>query len=279
MNTLSAPFSSPIWQGLAREADMASQLIYSGANEIGRADYANQGRYAAAQFGFSNGLERLGKLVLTSENLLLHGKPLNDRQLRHRGHSLSNILYEVENIANRRGLKLGYERPMSPIAAYALACFDDFAAATRGRYANHASLTGVRSPHEPTAHWWDTVCEPILDEHFRGTKREDRARAQSQQVGAVLGASSVTLHFHEDGSVVSDPTQASFMTHEREMTQKWGRFYSLSHARWMSDIFTQLTYRAGYTSGTEFFFGHHERLQSLRVSDVYLKGRKTWPIR
>lgn len=279
MNTLSTPFRNPIWQGLARETDLAAQLIYLGANEISRADYTSQGRYVAAQFGFSNGLERLGKLILTSDSLLSNGQPLADKELRRKGHSILAIVDEVARIGTERGLNLRYERPMSQIAANALNSFDDFAAASRGRYANHVSLTAGRSPHEPTARWWTTVCEPILEEHFRGTKREQRARARSRQVGGILAASSIIRCFHEDGSVITDPTQVSFMTHEREVTQKWGRFYSLSYARWMSEIFAELTYHAGYTPGTEFFFGHHERIESLRVPDKFLKNRKTWPLR
>lgn len=278
MKTLSTPFTDPIWQGLARETDLAAQLLFSGANEIGRADYANQGRYAAAQFGFSNGLERLGKLILTCDHLLSHGQPLNDSQLRQRGHSISDISDEVAKVKDRRGLELDFDRPLGPLAAKTLASFDNFASASRGRYANHDSLTGARSPHEPTAYWWKTVCEPILDEHFRGTRREERAHAESQQVGALLADHSVTLHFHEDGSIVTDPRLASFMTHERQVTQKWGRFYSLSHARWMSEIFGELTRSAGYASGTEFLFGHYERVRSLIVTDNFLKERKTWPL-
>lgn len=279
MDSLITPFASPIWQGLARETDLAIQLIYSGANEISRADYTSQGRYAAAQFGFSNGLERLGKLILTSDSLLSRGQPLSDGELRRKGHSISEILDEVERVSTQRGLKLSYERPTSRIASNALASFDDFAAASRGRYANHVSLTGGQSPHEPTARWWTNVCEPILDEHFRGTKREERARANSQRVGTVLGDTSVTLHFHEDGSVVTDLTQASFMTHERQVTQKWGRYYSLSHARWMSDLFAEMTHSAGYTHGSEVFFGHYERVASLRIPDEFLMNRKTWPLK
>ncbi|MBB1058865.1 hypothetical protein G6020_16145 [Dietzia sp. B19] len=279
MVTLSTPFSDPIWRGLARETDLAAQLICSGANEIGRADYASQGRYAAAQFGFSNGLERLGKLILTSDSLLSRGQPLDDKELRGKGHSILGIVDAVAKVQSERQLELGYERPTSRIAANALASFDNFAAASQGRYANHASLTGVPSPHEPTARWWTSVCEPILDEHFRGTKLEKRARADSQQVGVMLANSSVTLHFHENGSVITNVAEASFMAHERKATQKWGRFYSLGYARWMSELFTELTRGVGYTPSTEFFFGHYERLATFRVPDNFLKNRATWPLR
>ena len=279
MDTLSTPFADPIWRGLARETDLTAQLICSGANEIGRADYASQGRYVAAQFGFSNGLERLGKLILTSDSLLSRGQPLDDKELRGKGHSILEIIDAVARVQSERQLKLGYERPTSQIAASALASFDNFAAASRGRYANHVSLTGVSSPHEPTARWWESVCEPILDEHFRGTKREERARADSQRVGVMFADSSVTLHFHENGSVITDLARSCLMNHERKVTQKWGRFYSLGYARWMSELFTELTRRAGYTRGSEFFFGHYERLATFRVPDEFLKNRVTWPLR
>lgn len=278
MQYLDSPFHNPIWQGLARETDLAAQLIYSGANEIGRAEYTTQGKYTAAQFGFSNGLERLGKIILTCDHLISHGKPLNDRQLRRKGHSISEIYKEVAEVADRKELEVKFEQPTSTIASNTLTCFDDFAAASRGRYANHASLTGNRSPYEPTAHWWSTVCEPILDKHFRGTKVEERAIEKSTQVGAILTNFAVTLYFHEDGSPVTDPAKASLMTHERKVTQRWGRYYSLIHARWMSEVFRQLTYIPGHAAYTEFLFGHHERIQSLRVPDDDLRNRKSWPI-
>lgn len=278
MTGLTTPFASPIWQALARETDLAAQLICSGANEIGRADYASHGRYTTAQFGFSNGLERLGKLILTSDSLLMRGKPLSNAELHARGHSISEILDEVERIQNQRGMTLYYPRPSSRIAAMVLASLDDFAAASRGRYANHASLSGNQSPHEPIKGWWNSVCEPILDEHFRGTSRESRAQRESQAVGHVLSEISVTLHFHEDGSVVTDPAQASLMTHERQITQKWGRYYSLVHARWLAEFFTELTREAGYSPGSEIFFAHYERLATLRVPNEYLRNRRSWPL-
>jgi hypothetical protein len=278
MTQLTTPFADPVWQALARETDLAVQLICSGANEIGRADYASHGRYATAQFGFSNGLERLGKLILTSDSLLTYGKPLSYADLRTKGHSISAILSEVEKVQLRRGITLYYPRPSSPIAANVLASLDDFAAASRGRYANHATLTGNQSPHEPIKGWWNNVCEPILDKHFRGTSREARALQESQAVGEVLSQVSVTLHFHEDGSVITNPSRASLMTHERQITQKWGRYYSLVHARWLAELFTELTRGAGYAPGSEIFFAHYERLATLRVPNDFLQSRKNWPL-
>lgn len=278
MAGLTTPFANPMWQALARETDLATQLICSGANEIGRADYTSHGRYATAQFGFANGLERLGKLILTSDSLLAHGHPLSNKDLRAKGHSISQILDEAEAVQLRRGITPHYLRPTHAIAVQVLVCLDDFSAASRGRYANHASLLGNQSPYEPTRTWWKNVCEPILVKHFHGTKREQRAIQESNAVGRILGQVGTVLHFHEDGSVVTDMSRASLMTHEREITQQWSRFYSLMHARWLAELFTDLTQQAGYAPGSEFFLGHYERLATLRVPNEYLRSRKTWPI-
>jgi hypothetical protein len=278
MSELDTPFTNPVWKALARETDLAVQLICSGANEIGRADYASHGRYASAQFGLSNGLERLGKLILTSDSLLAHGKPLSNAELRAKGHALSEILDEVEAVQVRRGMTLAYSRPTSDIAGRVIVSLDDFAAAGRGRYANHASLAGDESPHEPISGWWKGVCEPVLDKHFRGTSAESRAHQESRSVGRVLSQEGLTLHFHEDGSVVTDLSQASLMTRERAITQKWGRYYSLVHARWLAEVFTDLTRAPGYAPGSEFFFAHYERLATLRVPDEFLQTRKNWPL-
>lgn len=278
MTGLVTPFSNPTWQALARETDLSVQLICSGASEISRADYTSHGRYATAQFGFANGLERLAKLILTSDSFLTIGMPMSDADLRNKGHAVSSLLDEVERIQTRRRIMPDHPRPTSPIATAVVACLDDFAAASRGRYANHASLHGNQSPHEPIARWWNSVCEPILDSHFRGTKRGTRALQESGAVGYILTQFGTALHFHENGSVITDLSQLSLMTHEREITQKWGRFYSLIHARWLSDVFAELTRKAGYTPGTEFFLGHYERLATLRVEDDFLRSRKNWPL-
>jgi hypothetical protein len=278
MPALNSPFTDTTWQGIARETDLAVQLICSGANEIGRADFASQGRYAAALFGFTNGLERLGKLILTIDNLLTTGKALDDKELRARGHSLGVIFDEVDKIVQRRGLAPFYDRPADDISRAVAACFDDFAAASKGRYANHQTLTGAKSPHDPIVKWWNDVCEPILKKYFRGRAIEARAQSQASQVGSLLASRSIVHFFHEDGSIVSDATVASFMTHERAVTQKWGRFYALRYARWLSEVFTEMTQAAGYSAGTEYLFAHYERLSTFRVEDSFLKARRVWPL-
>lgn len=274
-----SPFDNPVWQGLGREVDLSMQLICSGANEIGRASFYQQGHYAAAQFGFSNGLERLGKLILTSDSLLTTGAPLSDKELRKRGHSIGDILNEAENIAKRRSLQVKYERPTGPISTAVISCLDDFAAASRGRYANHASLTGTPSPHDPVAAWWNKVCKPILKDHFVGTHSEVIAKEKAARMQAFMGEHSVTLFFHEDGSVVQDLEKVTMMRHERTVTQRWGRFYTLSHARWLAEIFDGMTATARAEGGVNYFFGHYERVQTLRVADDLLRTRKSWPLK
>ena len=96
VKTLVTPFSDAIWRAIARETDLAVQLICSGANDISRADYTNHGRYATAQCGFTNGIKRLGKLVFKSDSILAISEPMSDSDLRKKGHAVSSLLNEVE---------------------------------------------------------------------------------------------------------------------------------------------------------------------------------------
>lgn len=278
MSTPSKPFNSPLWQAIARETDLAVQLICSGANAIGRAGFAAQGEYTTAMFGFANGLERLGKLVLTSDSLLSNGKPLSNLALRKKGHSLKRTFDEIAKIEAERGLSPKYSQPMGEIQIKVLDTLDSFSDASRGRYANHESMNGHQSPHDPLKIWWAVVCEEILETHFRGTELEKHAHEESLRVGSLLNGISSTLYFHEDGSVVTNPAQVSMMVHERKITQQWGRYYLLTYARWLSELFALMTFQSGYMPGTEFFFGHYERLATLRVPDEYLLDRSSWPL-
>ena len=97
-------------------------------------------------------------------------------------------------------------------------------------------------------------------------------------VGGIREQFNVTLHFHEDGPVVTNASGASFITLERVVTQRWGRLYALLYAHWMSELFAELTRRPGYAAGTEILFGHYERLATFRVPNEFLLTRKTWPL-
>lgn len=279
MDILQSPLNDPLWQALAREAEFSVQLICAGANDISRADFTNQSRYTTAQFGLSNGIERLGKQILMADNLIEHSKPLTDRELRDKGHSISEILDEVQQVQVRRDIRLTYERPADQIATNVVDCLNIFADARRGRYANFKSMQGNQSPDDSVKYWWSRVCEPILEKHFRNTRLEKYANENPCTVGQMINSISETTLFHENGSIVTVASDAAFMAYERKATQRWGRYYSLSQARWMGELFTELTRDLGYTPGFEFFFGHYEYLQTLLVTNQYLLKRKTWPLK
>lgn len=269
-------FDNPIWCGIARETELAAQLLWSGAHEIGAADYANLGKYATAQFNFSNGIERLCKLILTAHSFLTHGKPLSDSQLRKYGHSLVQLADEVEKVTSSRSLELMHPRPKNEITDRVMLCLDNFASARRGRYANLASLDGNMSPYDPTTMWWNEVCVPILQRHFYGSPTEKAARRNAKHIALQTGGWADVLFFHENGQVITDVETCSFMTAERVFTQKYGRYYTLLQVRWMSSLFVQLTMMPGYSEGHPYLFGHYERLHPFLGGDDHLMDPGFW---
>jgi hypothetical protein len=65
----------PEWHALNREAQLAAGQIAIGITALGKANYADKGRYAEAFFGLSIGLERMAKLILIAGHCIEnHGR-------------------------------------------------------------------------------------------------------------------------------------------------------------------------------------------------------------
>jgi hypothetical protein len=141
---------------------------------------------------------------------------------------------EVRDIESRRDLRLEYSYPDDEVTSAVLDALTVFADASRGRYANFVTMSGTRSSHDPVTYWWEQVVEPILAMHFRGTKREERAEANATLVEAMIGSFSHVLHHDELGLPITTVTKGSLRSAENEVAQRYGRYYSLRMARWLS---------------------------------------------
>lgn len=276
------PLSHPSWRALHREATLVNQLIGAGATALGRASYASGfGDYYSAFFSLSIGMERLAKLILIADYSLNHAGTLPSQAVVKRyGHNLRALIAEADAIAGKRRLSLTYPKPVDPIAAAIVQCLDSFADASRGRYANFEAIgnPAFDPGNEPVAKWWREVVEPILSKHYRGTKAEVRVKANARMIEALIGGMSSVLYFDESGGVMGDAEVASERTGQTKWAQKYGRFYTLSIVRWLSDIFSALTQTAGYEDGFEVLFGHYEFFNGYRVDDGFLLNRKKWPL-
>lgn len=277
------PFTIPEWKALHREAYLVSQIIGSGATALGRASYGSGfGEYYTAFFGLSIGIERLAKLILVADYAMANGGALpNQSVVRKYGHKLKELIERASRIAEKHGTKVPFLRPDHPICAAVINCLDAFSDASRGRYANFEAIGNPEfdPANEPVNRWWTEVVEPVLDQHYRGKRVEERVRARAKIIDAMIGDISLVSFTDEIGNMMTDLTVASERTGQTKQAQKYGRFYTLSVVRWLAYIFSDLSREASYGAGLDSLFGHYEFFTTYTVPDNFLLTRKVWPLR
>jgi len=93
----------------------------------------------------------------------------------------------------------------------------------------------------------------------------------------LMASSAVTLYINESGDVMQDLFSSSIRSGQVELVQRYGRYYTLTTVRWLSEAFSELSYLACCTHNLDAFFGMWEFLQPYIVEDALLKSRKRWP--
>lgn len=248
---------------------------------MGRANYADQtGEYYTAFFGLSVGLERLAKLILVADHAISNaGQMPAEKVVRLYGHKLGSLMDAVVTVAAKNALTLGYPRPAAAISARIIECLDAFADAGRGRYANFAALGDPNlGQEEPIRRWWGEVAELILKEHYYDKPIQKRVEGNAEVVDALMSPVTMVLHINETGDAMQDVLTSSIRTGQTELVQRYGRYYTLTVVRWLSEVFSELTQLACYTHNIDAFFGVWEYFQGYTVDDSFLKTRKNWPL-
>lgn len=275
------PLEIPEWHALGREASLVRHLIGSGATAIGKASYADKmGEYYTAFFGLSVGLERLSKLILVADYAIKNnGKMPEEKVVRKFGHKLIDLCNEVERISKKAELSLNYSRPKQDISNKILECLDSFADARRGRYANFAALGDPNlTADEPINKWWGEVAECILNKHYYGKPVQKRVESRAEFLDTMISSFTMVIHTNENGRIMQDVESASIRTGQNTIVQKWGRYHSLTIARWLSAVLSEFSQIACHTHGINCFFGLDEYFDSYTVDDSFLKTRKVWPL-
>ena len=92
-----------------------------------------------------------------------------------------------------------------------------------------------------------------------------------------MNASTAVYFTKEDGTVLTDAVSMLYDSKKAPVIQKWGQFYALKVARYLSVLIVDLenaSHRNGYMNIPYL----NEFLWPFRVSDRELKSRKTWSI-
>jgi hypothetical protein len=276
------PWDIPEWRALKRESQLVRHLLGSGITSIGKANYADKaGEYYTSFFALTVGIERLAKLVLVTDFAIKNnGKLPKQAVIREFGHQIAKLLEAVDQVAQAQSVKLCYPRPRNDVSDAIVDCLDAFTDAKRGRYANFQALgePNFEREFEPIRKWWAEVAELMLKRHFRGTQAEEQVHANAALVHQLMSPCARVLHSSETGEMMTDVRTASTLTEQTGFVRKYGRFYTASIIRWLSDVFSELSQAACYTHGIDAFFGHKEFFDTYRVDDGFLKSRKVWPM-
>lgn len=276
------PWDYPGWHAIGREAALVRSLIGSGVTALGRASYADKtGEYYTAFFGLSVGLERLAKLILVADYAVSNrGQMPDENVVRKFGHKLVELEKAADAVAIKHSLQLDYPHPTSLISKKIVECLDSFADASRGRYANFASLGDPNlSGREPINKWWGEVAELILREHYYGKAIQQQVEGRAKVIDEFLAPVSFVLCTSETGDQVQSLTAASVRSGQASVVQRYGRFYALTTVRWLSDVLSVLSRSASMDHDVHALNGVWEYFETYRLDDQFLKTRKVWPLR
>jgi hypothetical protein len=114
---------------------------------------------------------------------------------------------------------------------------------------------------------------------YRGTSAEAGVRHRAAIIDAAFSGISSALYVDEQGTVMANVATASERTGQTDWARKYGRFYTLSVVRWLSDIFGALVHEAVYIKNIDALFGHNEFFTTYRVPNSFLLTRKLWPLK
>lgn len=270
------PFS-PEWIALGREADLAVEQLCSGINALGKANHAQTGLYAQAFFGLSIGFERLCKIAIVADYAIQNaGRYPNNKYLKSFGHDLESLVAKCDEISIRcRAGKDYWDRPRSDIHKNIVSVLSDFGKATR--YYNLDFIGGKAGDAiDPIHAWWERVGEPILLRHADANSL--RAKAQAEVLDMVAAETTYIRHTTEDGKLIIGLGSLIARGAGSLVVQKYGTFYVLQVARWISYLAYDLSQYAGYTMKIDGLFGVYERVQMFMHPDSVLRKRRRWSL-
>ena len=275
------PWDIPEWHSLRREASLVRHLIGSGVTALGRASYADQmGEYYLAFFGLSIGLERLAKLILVADFAINNNGDMPEEKMVVRfGHDLLKLVEQVTKICKKRELRLKYPQPNNEISKRILICLNSFADARRGRYANFSSLGNPNLYNEePVGKWWNEIAEKILQTHYYDKSIQKRVEANAEVIDEIMSPISLVMFTNEQGQMMQNIKSAAIRTEQSKIVQKFGRYYTLIIARWLSQVLSEMAHTACYHCNITAFHGINEYFYTYIVDDSFLKSRKIWPL-
>lgn len=233
---------SPKFIALNREASLAQELVCTGVLALKKANAAETGLYFKAFFNLSNGMERMGKLILILDYMLENnGSFPSDKELRAIGHDLSTLFECARKTRKKHAFSNFAVFPNDQTSKAVIECLADFAKGSR--YYNLDFVTQSKalgkSAGDPITMWRARVGAPILEQHY-SEKRRAKDKALAQEQGSALDQFSYTLHTSETGSLITSQVDRLILAAETKVIQRWAPFYCLRLIRFLAKVIMDL---------------------------------------
>lgn len=266
------------FHALNQEMRLATHAVCAGVTALHHASAARSGSYSEAFFNLSIGIERLIKLALVIDHCLSHAGTFPvDKDLRDKGHDIEALFNEAKAIRARYSSTEPLAQiPNDAIVDSIVLCLSEFGKATR--YYNLDYLVGGRtvSLGDPIVTWADRVIKPVLERHYRPTRRE-RDSVRAGVLGQALDTFTKVVFTAEDGSTITDSQAMLKHSSQTRVVQAWTPLYVLKLVRFLSFLLIDIHYET-VQRRFEFVPWVGEYLGMFCNEDRYLRSRKAWKL-
>lgn len=207
---------------LAKEASLSAMNLGVGLTFLRKYNFAQLGFIYQSFFSLSIGIERLIKLILLYEYILLNDKYPPHNYLKSKGHSILNLFEEIKPLIKKYKCEEYFDRlDQDPIHQIILNNLSDFA--TANRYFNLNELSGLTKTQDPVGRWNNEVNTIIIERHFDpNSTKNKRAMAVAEKFSPFTSV----RHSNENDHEIRDYENFMFASLQVEAKQKYSMFYT-----------------------------------------------------
>ena len=178
---------------LQREGYVTRSCICTGLTEVRNANLEEKGKYYTGFFQLAIGIERLIKLALILDYMVLHNLTApGAKTVRAYRHDLDVLYQSAERVAAAQYSRIAGRFVLSPLASRILNFLSDFAQGAR--YANLDSLASGTANREPLIEW-SKILKDVLNSDVSKAKLQ---RIMSESVALSSLISGITMVLAHD---------------------------------------------------------------------------------
>lgn len=262
-----------IQRAILQEAYLAQALLGAGTTSIRRSTFGDPGRLYEAFFGLSQGIERLGKLILVCDQFVRTGTYPAPGEVERYRHDLKRLVQKVESIATERGVDLTDAPSANPGSRAVVAFLTKFAETDRYYNINRLAQGDSVTIDDPIARWVELVRTHAPQRRAHQARR--RQEAMHMSLARYMDENiplAILDHVSLSGERLSSFEGLTAQTQDDERVSVEGMLLAIRPLRFLSRTIGSLDYGRGLPVFTEFF-------DDWMMPDSYLRRRRRFPLR